>query len=169
MDEPTTALDVVIQREILDELIELRRRLGFSVVFITHDLSLLVEIADTIAVMYAGRSSSADPRRALFESPRHPYTRGLVDSFPACTAPRRTDERYPRFAARPARTCPSDAPSTRAVRSPWTSVGPAAPPVCRVGLAGSARSGRVLAARRRARRTHGCLRTHTRRKAQAPA
>ena len=55
MDEPTTALDVVTQREILEELMDLRERLGFAVLFITHDLSLLIEIADTIAVMYAGR------------------------------------------------------------------------------------------------------------------
>ena len=55
LDEPTTALDVVTQREILEELIALRERLGFAVLFITHDLSLLVEIADSIAVMYAGR------------------------------------------------------------------------------------------------------------------
>ncbi len=55
MDEPTTALDVVTQREILEELMELRERLGFAVLFITHDLSLLIEIADSIAVMYAGR------------------------------------------------------------------------------------------------------------------
>ena len=55
MDEPTTALDVVTQREILEELTALREQLGFAVLFITHDLSLLVEIADSIAVMYAGR------------------------------------------------------------------------------------------------------------------
>ena len=89
MDEPTTALDVVIQREILDELMELRERLGFSVLFITHDLSLLMEIADTIAVMYAGRLVEKAPANALFRSPRHPYTYGLTRSFPSLHGPKR--------------------------------------------------------------------------------
>ena len=83
MDEPTTALDVVIQREILEELMELRERLGFTVLFITHDLSLLIEIADTIAVMYAGRLVEKAPAQALFRAPRHPYTYGLTRSFPS--------------------------------------------------------------------------------------
>lgn len=83
MDEPTTALDVVIQREILEELMDLRARFGFSVLFITHDLSLLIEIADTIAVMYAGRLIEKAPARSLFHAPRHPYTHGLVHSFPS--------------------------------------------------------------------------------------
>ncbi len=82
MDEPTTALDVVTQREILEELVALRDRLGFAVLFITHDLSLLIELADTIAVMYAGRVVEYAPAAALFRSPRHPYTAGLLNSFP---------------------------------------------------------------------------------------
>jgi peptide/nickel transport system ATP-binding protein len=89
MDEPTTALDVVIQREILDELMTLRVRLGFSVLFITHDLSLLIELADTIAVMYAGKIVEKAPARALFGAPLHPYTYGLLNSFPALHGPRR--------------------------------------------------------------------------------
>lgn len=89
MDEPTTALDVVIQREILTELMDLRARLGFSVLFITHDLSLLIEIADTIAVMYAGRLVEKAPARALFHAPRHPYTYGLTRSFPSLHGPRK--------------------------------------------------------------------------------
>jgi peptide/nickel transport system ATP-binding protein len=83
MDEPTTALDVVTQREILQELGELRERLGFAVLFITHDLSLLVELADTIAVMYAGRIVEHAPAESLFRNPRHPYTEGLLNSFPS--------------------------------------------------------------------------------------
>jgi peptide/nickel transport system ATP-binding protein len=83
MDEPTTALDVVTQREILAELIALRDRLGFAVLFITHDLSLLIELADTIAVMYAGRLVERAPAASLFRAPRHPYTQGLVNSFPS--------------------------------------------------------------------------------------
>ncbi|HVH64046.1 MAG TPA: dipeptide/oligopeptide/nickel ABC transporter permease/ATP-binding protein [Candidatus Dormibacteraeota bacterium] len=82
LDEPTTALDVVTQREILEELIGLRDRLGFAALFITHDLSLLVELADEIAVMYAGRVMERAPAMALFEAPRLPYTHGLINCFP---------------------------------------------------------------------------------------
>ncbi len=82
LDEPTTALDVVTQREILEELTELRQQLGFAVLFITHELSLLIEIADSIAVMYAGRLVEAADAQALFRAPRHPYTIGLLNSFP---------------------------------------------------------------------------------------
>jgi peptide/nickel transport system ATP-binding protein len=89
MDEPTTALDVVTQREILEELTELRNQLGFAILFITHDLSLLIEIADSIAVMYAGRLVERADATALFRSPRHPYTLGLLSSFPALHGPRR--------------------------------------------------------------------------------
>jgi len=88
MDEPTTALDVVTQREILEELMELRDRLGFAVLFITHDLSLLIEIADSIAVMYAGRLVERAEAAALFRAPRHPYSLGLLSSFPALHGPR---------------------------------------------------------------------------------
>ncbi len=89
MDEPTTALDVVTQREILEELMALRERLGFAVLFITHDLSLLIEIADSIAVMYAGRVVERADATALFRAPRHPYSLGLLTSFPALHGPRR--------------------------------------------------------------------------------
>jgi peptide/nickel transport system ATP-binding protein/peptide/nickel transport system permease protein len=82
LDEPTTALDVVTQREILEELIGLRDRLGFAALFITHDLSLLVELADEIAVMYAGRLMERAPAAALFNAPRLPYTYGLIHCFP---------------------------------------------------------------------------------------
>jgi peptide/nickel transport system permease protein len=82
LDEPTTALDVVTQREVLEELLALRDRLGFSALFITHDLSLLVELADDIAVMYAGRVMERAPANALFHAPRLPYTHGLLNCFP---------------------------------------------------------------------------------------
>jgi peptide/nickel transport system ATP-binding protein len=82
LDEPTTALDVVTQREILEELMGLRDRLGFAALFITHDLSLLVEFADDIAVMYAGRMMERAPAASLFRSPRLPYTYGLLHCFP---------------------------------------------------------------------------------------
>ena len=89
MDEPTTALDVVTQREILEELMELRERLGFAVLFITHDLSLLAEIADSNAVMYAGRLVERADADALFRAPRHPYSLGLLSSFPSLHGPKR--------------------------------------------------------------------------------
>jgi peptide/nickel transport system ATP-binding protein len=88
MDEPTTALDVVTQREILEELKDLRDELGFAILFITHDLSLLIEIADSIAVMYAGRLVEQAPANELFRAPRHPYTLGLLSSFPPLHGPR---------------------------------------------------------------------------------
>jgi peptide/nickel transport system ATP-binding protein len=82
MDEPTTALDVVTQREIISELFELRSRFGFAMIFITHDLSLLTELADEIVVMYAGALVERATSRELYEAPRHPYTLGLLNSFP---------------------------------------------------------------------------------------
>jgi peptide/nickel transport system ATP-binding protein len=88
MDEPTTALDVVTQREILEELKSLRDRFGFAILFITHDLSLLIEIADSIAVMYAGRLVERARAGALFRAPRHPYSLGLLSSFPPLHGPR---------------------------------------------------------------------------------
>jgi oligopeptide/dipeptide ABC transporter ATP-binding protein len=88
MDEPTTALDVVMQRQILNVLMGLRERLGFSVIFITHDLSLLLEIADRIAVMYAGRVVELGRAAELYRRPRHPYSYGLLHSFPLIDGPR---------------------------------------------------------------------------------
>jgi len=87
MDEPTTALDVVIQRDILTELMRLRRQLGFAVIFITHDLSLLLEVADEIIIMYAGRMVEKAGRKALYRHPLHPYTDGLLHSFPTLEGP----------------------------------------------------------------------------------
>jgi len=89
MDEPTTALDVVVQREILMELIGLRRDLAFSVIFITHDLSLLLELADKVAIMYAGRVVELATREELKEHPRHPYSYGMLNSFPTIYGERR--------------------------------------------------------------------------------
>jgi peptide/nickel transport system ATP-binding protein len=89
MDEPTTALDVVMQRQILAQLVELRERIGFSVLFITHDLSLLVEFSDRIAIMYGGRIVEQAPAADLYRDPLHPYSDGLLRSFPALRGPRR--------------------------------------------------------------------------------
>ena len=89
MDEPTTALDVVVQREILDEVTRLQEERGFSVVFITHDLSLLMEISDRIAVMYAGEIAELGPADAISTTPAHPYSLGLLRSFPDVRSARR--------------------------------------------------------------------------------
>ena len=88
MDEPTTALDVVVQREVLEEVLRLRDELGVAVLFITHDLSLLLELADTIAIMYAGRIVETGPAELMYKSPQHPYTEGLLRSFPQLRGPR---------------------------------------------------------------------------------
>jgi oligopeptide/dipeptide ABC transporter ATP-binding protein len=89
MDEPTTALDVVVQRDILAQIVELKDRLGFSILFITHDLSLLLELADRIAVMYAGQFVEIATSDEIHREAAHPYTMGLLNSFPSLRGPRR--------------------------------------------------------------------------------
>jgi peptide/nickel transport system ATP-binding protein len=81
-DEPTTALDVTIQAQILDLMRELKARTGAAIVLITHDLGVVAEMAQRVVVMYAGRKVEEGSVEALFASPRHPYTRGLLDSIP---------------------------------------------------------------------------------------
>ena len=89
MDEPTTALDVVVQRDILAQIVELKEQLGFSVLFITHDMSLLLELADRIAVMYAGQLMELGDSADIKVAPAHPYTQGLLRSFPSLHGARR--------------------------------------------------------------------------------
>jgi oligopeptide/dipeptide ABC transporter ATP-binding protein len=81
-DEPTTALDVTIQAQILDLMRDLRNKMGTAIVLITHDLGVVAEIADRVAVMYAGRIVEQASVSNLFEKPLHPYTRGLINSIP---------------------------------------------------------------------------------------
>jgi peptide/nickel transport system ATP-binding protein len=81
-DEPTTALDVTVQAQILDLVAKLRRNHGSAIVFITHDMGVMAEIADRMMVMYAGRVVERGTRNELFLSPRHPYTQALLDSIP---------------------------------------------------------------------------------------
>src|SRR5204862_3989176 len=80
LDEPTTALDVVVQREILQQVEALKRDFGFAVLFITHDVSLLLEFADRIAIMYAGEVVESAPAQKLGTDAQHPYTQGLLQS-----------------------------------------------------------------------------------------
>jgi len=82
MDEPTTALDVVVQREILEEIVELKRKFGFSILFITHDLALMGQFADRIAIMLEGRLVEVAPAAQLIGDPQHDYTRRLWSSMP---------------------------------------------------------------------------------------
>lgn len=88
MDEPTTALDVVVQRGIIREIMRLRERLGFAVVFITHDLPLLIEISDRIAIMRDGRIIEQGTAEEVFRTPQEEYTKTLLASFPSLTGAR---------------------------------------------------------------------------------
>jgi peptide/nickel transport system ATP-binding protein len=82
MDEPTTALDVVVQKDIMKQIARLKQQLGFSTLFITHDLSLMVEFSDRIGIMYAGQIVEMAGAKEIFNNPLHPYTQGLLSSFP---------------------------------------------------------------------------------------
>ncbi|AZI44711.1 ATP-binding cassette domain-containing protein (plasmid) [Deinococcus psychrotolerans] len=95
MDEPTTALDVVVQRQILQEINEVRRRLGISIIFITHDLSLLVEMSDRIAIMYAGEVVEEAPAQEIYTAAKHPYTQRLMTAFPPLSGQRERREGIP--------------------------------------------------------------------------
>lgn len=88
MDEPTTALDVVVQQEIMAQIKDLQRELGFAILFITHDISLMVELSDRMAVMYAGRFVETASAQEIFDDPAHPYTRALMNAFPPMAGPR---------------------------------------------------------------------------------
>lgn len=88
MDEPTTALDVVVQQEIMEQVVDLKDRLGFSILFITHDISLMVDISDRMGVMYAGRLVEMGPSQDIFADPLHPYTQALMGAFPPISGPR---------------------------------------------------------------------------------
>jgi peptide/nickel transport system ATP-binding protein len=88
MDEPTTALDVVVQREILQKIYALKEEFGFAILFITHDLSLMVEFSDRIGIMYSGELIEVAPSKEILQSPFHPYTKGLSSSFPPLIGPK---------------------------------------------------------------------------------
>jgi oligopeptide/dipeptide ABC transporter ATP-binding protein len=87
-DEPTTALDVTIQAQILALLADLRKKFGLAMLFISHDLAVVSQVADRVAVMYAGSVVELGSRREIFHSPAHPYTRGLLNAVPDLNTPR---------------------------------------------------------------------------------
>ncbi len=90
-DEPTTALDVTIQAQILELLAELRRKFGLTMLFISHDLAVVSEVADRVAVMYAGNLVELGAKKDIFRAPAHPYTRGLLKAVPTL----KTDRNHP--------------------------------------------------------------------------
>ena len=128
-DEPTTALDVMVQAQILELLEDLRRKLGLSLILITHDLSVIAETCDRVMVMYAGRVAEEGPVDEVFRRPRHPYTQKLMAAFPNIHADRRTldvipgeppDLRQPPPGCRFAPRCPFAMPVCREVVPPET-------------------------------------------------
>jgi peptide/nickel transport system ATP-binding protein len=88
MDEPTSALDVVAQRSLMVQIKELQRSLGFAIIFVTHDMSLVSHFSDRLAVMYAGQIAELGSTRQVFDTPLHPYSKGLLDAFPSIRGPR---------------------------------------------------------------------------------
>jgi peptide/nickel transport system ATP-binding protein len=88
MDEPTSALDVVAQRSLMVQIKELQQQLGFAVLFVTHDMSLVSHFSDRLLVMYAGQVIESGPTRTVFDTPAHPYSRGLLDAFPSIHGPK---------------------------------------------------------------------------------
>jgi peptide/nickel transport system ATP-binding protein len=88
MDEPTSALDVVAQRALMHQIRQLQARLGFAVVFVTHDMSQVSHYSDQLLVMYAGQVVEHGPTRTVFDAPAHPYSRGLLEAFPSIRGPR---------------------------------------------------------------------------------
>ena len=88
MDEPTSALDVVAQRSLMLQIKDLQHQLGFAVVFVTHDMSLISHFSDQLMVMYAGQVVELGATRAVFDHPAHPYSKGLLDAFPSIRGPK---------------------------------------------------------------------------------
>jgi peptide/nickel transport system ATP-binding protein len=87
MDEPTSALDVVAQRSLMLQIKELQKKIGFAAIFVTHDMSLVSHFSDRLAVMYAGQVMEIGPTRQVFADPKHPYSVGLMASFPSIRGP----------------------------------------------------------------------------------
>jgi peptide/nickel transport system ATP-binding protein len=95
MDEPTSALDVVAQRSLMLQIKELQKKIGFAAIFVTHDMSLVSHFSDRLAVMYAGQIVELGTTREVFDDPKHPYTRALMQSFPSVTGPKQVLQGIP--------------------------------------------------------------------------
>ncbi|MDO8681216.1 MAG: ABC transporter ATP-binding protein [Acidobacteriota bacterium] len=129
-DEPTTALDVTVQAQVLELLRDMKRQFDLSLLLITHDLGVIAETADRVAVMYAGRIVEQGPVREIFHNPKHPYTRGLLASIPGGSAGSRLkaiDGTVPNLAALPpgcsfAPRCPARLPICDTVFPPVTAI-----------------------------------------------
>jgi len=109
-DEPTTALDVTIQAQILDLLAEIREKFGLTMLFISHDLAVVSQVADRVAVMYAGNLVELGPRAEIFRSPAHPYTRGLLEAAPTLSTARNRPLHTIEGTVPPLQTLPSGCP-----------------------------------------------------------
>ena len=130
-DEPTTALDVSIQAQIIALLKRLCRERGTAVMLITHDMGVIAETADRVAVMYAGRIAEIGPVRDVVQHPRHPYTKGLMGAIPTRRRTRRPAGADPGLHAAPRRHPARAAPSIRAARTPSTAAAASGPSACR--------------------------------------
>src|SRR5262245_47618926 len=131
MDEPTSALDVVAQRSLMAQIKQLQRALGFAIVFVTHDMSLVSHYCDQLLVMYAGQVVETGPTRNVFDAPSHPYSRGLLDAFPSVRGPRVELVGIPRAPpdlSQPFEGCPFAA-RCPVVRTPCHTIPPALYPV----------------------------------------
>jgi peptide/nickel transport system ATP-binding protein len=146
-DEPTTALDVMVQAQVLQLLEELREELGLSLILITHDLSVIAETCDRVLVMYAGRVAEEGPVREIFARPRHPYTQMLLGAFPNIHADRRTlgtipgsppDLRDPPSGCRFHPRCPLVMDVCRTERPPEATVGDGVRVACHLYATGTA-------------------------------
>jgi ABC-type dipeptide/oligopeptide/nickel transport system ATPase component len=115
-DEPTTALDVTVQREILDLLDSLRRDLGMALLLVTHNIGLLSERTDRLGIMYAGELVEVGPTRRVLSDPRHPYTQGLLKSLPRLT---KTADRLPALGPVPGPATTITGPSIKSTASFW--------------------------------------------------
>ncbi len=109
-DEPTTALDVTIQAQILDLLAEIREKFGLTMLFISHDLAVVSQVADRVAVMYAGNLVELGPRAEIFRLPAHPYTRGLLEAAPTLSTARNRPLHTIEGTVPPLQTLPSGCP-----------------------------------------------------------
>jgi peptide/nickel transport system ATP-binding protein len=132
MDEPTSALDVVAQRSLMLQIKELQRKIGFAALFVTHDMSLVSHFSDRLAVMYAGQIVEVGSTREVFDDPKHPYTRALMQSFPSIVGPKEVlqgipgtppDLTHPPAGCRFAPRCPMVEPRFRIDEPPMVTLG----------------------------------------------